>query len=120
MHVFIEPDSHSFPTAIRRKATLAPGAASRDRGKILRMTDHGSPASERRAYKRHEIWFPVTLVLANREVWGISRDVSSKGLLMSSMVFLQVGELVEVTFRVMPGRVMHKVTGRVVRYDENL
>jgi hypothetical protein len=84
------------------------------------MPDQGSPASERRAYKRYEIWFPVTLLVGSREVWGISRDVSSKGLLVSTRGSLPVGDPIVVRFRVSPEARAIEMAGCVIRHDENL
>jgi len=85
------------------------------------------PDSEQRRYARYSIWFPVTLKEADaagagkevKEVWGICRDLSPKGLMMSSMVILDVGKRVTVVFRLEPDGPQHSVTGRIVRGFRN-
>src|SRR5262249_12412945 len=79
-----------------------------------------SPDSEdRRAYRRYELWFPVTLKGFEREVWGICRDVSPGGLKLSTNVAIPVGAKVTAVFRVAPNEVEHQVEGAVTRTWQN-
>lgn len=81
--------------------------------------------SEKRSYRRYEIWFPVTLERpaaseADREVWAICRDASPGGILVSAMRPLQVNESCRVRFRLRPDDpTEHVVTGSVVRAERN-
>jgi hypothetical protein len=77
------------------------------------------PPSERRAYSRYEIWFPVTLVLPDKEVWSICRDASSKGLLVSAMAAIDVGVDVTATFSVTRGSQNLELHGHVLRHVSN-
>jgi hypothetical protein len=76
---------------------------------------------ERRAYTRYAIWFPITLVTAAgaREVWAICQDACSKGLLVSCMAPLEVGEGVSVKFRVTREAAERETTARVLRCTLN-
>jgi PilZ domain len=79
-----------------------------------------SPDSEdRRAYRRYELWFPVTLKIAEREVWGICRDASPGGLKVSTNVVVAPGSAVTAVFRVAPGEIEHRVEGVVTRSWQN-
>lgn len=77
------------------------------------------PPSNRRAYTRYEIWFPVTLTLGERQAVGICRDASTKGLLVSCTASLEIGDVVTARFRVSVDSPEHNLAGRVVRRDEN-
>ena len=70
---------------------------------------------ERRQYTRYAIWFPITLIAGTREVWAICQDACSKGLLLSSMAPLEVGESVAVKFRVTREAADLETTARVLR-----
>jgi hypothetical protein len=78
------------------------------------------PGSERRRYERHSLWFPVTLELAEREVWSICRDVSRTGLLVSARQPVPVGTKVTARFKIVVSQPEEWVLeAKVVRCEEN-
>jgi hypothetical protein len=74
---------------------------------------------EKRAYTRYNIWFPVTLEVAEGEVWCICRDASPAGLLVSSKVALEVGGSVVAVFRIAATEEMWRIKGRVARSSQS-
>ena len=86
-----------------------------------RLVDRHSeaPPSEQRRYVRYKIWFPVTLEVGTGQVWGICRDVSSKGIMISSGVTLERGDRVRAIFKIAPEGEEHRVPGIVVRSWRN-
>jgi hypothetical protein len=85
-----------------------------------RASDSIPPGSDRREYTRFRIWFPITLVSGEREVWAICRDASPKGFLVSSMATLAVGSPLLVRFRVTRDGENCEVTARVLRATTNV
>jgi hypothetical protein len=79
-----------------------------------------TPVSEKRQYRRYEIWFPVTLAVGEREVWAICRDVSPAGVLVSAVTPLEVGTTASARFRLRPSAEGETVaTATVVRAELN-
>lgn len=78
-----------------------------------------SPPSDQRRYARYKIWFPVTLEVATGQVWGICRDVSSKGIMISSGVILERSDRVRAIFKIAPDDVERRASGIVVRTWRN-
>lgn len=74
--------------------------------------------SERRAYERYCLWFPVEVDSANGGAVAICRDASSGGILLESARGLEVDAEVEVTFRATMGGELRKVKGRIVRIEQ--
>ncbi len=58
--------------------------------------------NEKRSYQRFNIWFPVTLVVGEQEVWAICRDASPGGFLLSAAAPIDVGAKVKARFKVSP------------------
>lgn len=82
--------------------------------------DDAAPGSERRAYRRYAIWFPVTLKTPTSEVWAICRDASVSGVLLSCVMPVEVGTRVEAVFKVTPDSDAERtISGRVVRQTSN-
>lgn len=76
--------------------------------------------TEKRRYQRYSIWFPVTIDDHGREVWGLCRDASSAGVLISSIARLEVGTEVRARFRVAPNSVPERtLDATVVRSDQS-
>jgi hypothetical protein len=76
--------------------------------------------SEKRAFQRRGIWFPVTLETNTGEVWAVARDAGAGGILISSAGALVVGTEVTVTFRMAPDDpTERKVKGKIVRFEPN-
>lgn len=74
--------------------------------------------SDKRNYHRFPIWFPITLVAGDREVWAICRDASSGGLLVSSEAPLEIGTKVVARFKVSPrARSERVLPAKVVRHE---
>lgn len=71
--------------------------------------------AERRNYRRYAIWFPVTLHVERGDVWGICRDASPGGVLVSTVTAIEVGARVVARFRVSPDGPEHSLTANVVR-----
>lgn len=57
---------------------------------------------DRRAYQRYPIWFPVTVTVGDLEIWGICRDASPKGILVSLVRPIEIDQRVAISFRVSP------------------
>jgi hypothetical protein len=85
-----------------------------------RASESIPPESDRRGYTRFRIWFPITLVSGDREVWAICRDASSKGFLVSSMATLAVGTSLLVRFRVTRDGEDREASARVLRATTNV
>jgi hypothetical protein len=76
--------------------------------------------SEKRAFGRHCIWFPVSVETDARQVWAVCRDIGAGGILISSAGALEVGAAVTITFRVAPNDTREqKIAGRIVRIEEH-
>jgi hypothetical protein len=74
--------------------------------------------SEKRAFDRHCIWFPVSIEAGSRQVWAVCRDIGAGGILISSAGALEVGATVTLTVRVAPDDPSErKVEGRIVRVE---
>ena len=74
--------------------------------------------TDKRAYHRFAIWFPITFATDTREVWAICRDASSGGLLVSAESPLAVGTKLTARFKVSPrARGERVVEARVVRHE---
>ncbi len=78
--------------------------------------------TEKRAYRRYPIWFPVTIHLAHgggeREVWAICRDASARGVLVSAIAPIDVGTAVTARFRVHSAKSPERtIRSRVVREE---
>jgi hypothetical protein len=72
----------------------------------------------RRENERYEIWLPVK-VDALREGIAVTHDASERGVLMLTASTLDAGANVEIALK-MPGEAEpRRVTGRVVRIEEN-
>jgi hypothetical protein len=83
-------------------------------------TSDRPPGSERRQYERLELWFPVTLDVAGREIWSICRDLSRTGIQVSARQRVPVGTPITVRFRVSPHDTTERVAeGKVVRCEDN-
>ena len=81
-------------------------------------------SNERRAGARFEVWFPVQIEPSGEKGGApritVSRDVSTRGILLSAASELTPGAKVTVTFRVLPDeKNERRVEGRVVRVDPN-
>jgi hypothetical protein len=79
---------------------------------------------ERRTGARFEVWFPVQIEPAEEKGGApritVSRDVSTRGILLSSASELKPGAKVVVSFRVLPDeKNERRVEGTVVRVDQN-
>ena len=78
----------------------------------------GDGGSERRRYKRHQMWFPVTIDVAGLEIWSICRDISECGLLVSARQALPVGTVVTARFKLTPNESDRTVSAKVVRCEQ--
>jgi hypothetical protein len=74
--------------------------------------------TEKRAYDRFSLWFPVTVDARSGAVWAVSRDASAGGILISGSQELAVGDEVTVTFRTSLEDPERKVAGRIVRVEK--
>jgi hypothetical protein len=75
---------------------------------------------ERRTAARYAVWFPVQVDADDLgQVVGITRDASSKGMLLQTNGNLSVGAPVAVTFRVRAGGDPLQVDATVVRAADN-
>jgi hypothetical protein len=77
--------------------------------------------AERRREKRHVVSFPVVVESQGRFSFvSVTKNVSTKGLLVLTAGKLEVGERVEIAYRA-KGRTVedHGVVGRIVRVDPN-
>jgi hypothetical protein len=76
--------------------------------------------SDKRAFDRHCIWFPVSVETGARQVWAVCRDIGAGGIMISSAGALEIGAAVTVTFRIAPNDpAERKVEGRIVRIEPN-
>lgn len=75
--------------------------------------------TERRNYRRYAIWFPVTIHVESSDVWGICRDASPGGVLVSTVTAIEVGARVSATFRVRPDGPERSLGANVVREVAN-
>lgn len=76
---------------------------------------------EKRNYHRFKIWFPVTLITEQGEVWAICRDASSGGFLLSAESPLEVGLEVQARFKVSPrARTERTIKAKVVRHEASV
>jgi|SRR4029079_8206335 hypothetical protein len=74
---------------------------------------------ERRKNGRYALWFPVTLDKDERQVWAICHDASAGGILIAGNAGMNVGDVVTVSFRVVPDDAeMRRIEGRIVRVEE--
>jgi hypothetical protein len=79
-----------------------------------------SSEAEKRLYQRYALWFPVTLVANGHELWAICRDASAGGILVSSVLPLEVGTKVVAKFRVAPNAAEERaVRAEIVRNTAN-
>lgn len=76
---------------------------------------------ERRDKNRYQVWFPVELDAdALKKRLAVTRNVSSRGLLLSASTNLDEGSKVIVTFRVLPGDAQERsVQGTIIRVEKN-
>jgi hypothetical protein len=74
---------------------------------------------QRRDHVRYQIWFPVQLGSDAQAKIAMTHNTSLGGMLVALSSQLTVGELVEVTFRLPPGDIEHRLTGRVMRLEPN-
>jgi hypothetical protein len=76
--------------------------------------------SDKRAFERSCIWFPVSVETDARQVWAVCRDIGAGGIMISSAGALEIGAAVTVTFRVAPDDpTERKVDGCIVRIEPN-
>jgi len=73
--------------------------------------------TEKRAFSRYSLWFPVTIDGPSRRVWAVCKDASAGGILISGSEGLSVGDVVKVSFRVSPEAAERVLSGRIVRVD---
>jgi hypothetical protein len=74
--------------------------------------------TEKRAFDRYTLWFPVTLDGEDSQVWAVCHDASAGGISLSGNEELRVGSTVTVVFRVDPDDPEERrVQGKVVRVD---
>jgi hypothetical protein len=72
----------------------------------------------RREAERYQVWIPVK-VDTLREGLAITRDASSGGVLMLTASTLEPGSSVEISLKMPDDPVPKRVTGRVVRVEDN-
>jgi hypothetical protein len=73
--------------------------------------------SDKRAFDRYALWFPVTIDRSSGQTWAVCKDVSAGGILISGGAGLAVGDVVTVTFRVSPDTEEKRLSGRIVRVE---
>ena len=74
--------------------------------------------AERRNHQRYTLWFPVTIDREAAQIWAVCHDASAGGIAISGNAGLAVGDLVTVSFRVLPDDPdTRKIQGRVVRVE---
>jgi hypothetical protein len=74
--------------------------------------------SDKRAYNRYSLWFPVTIDVRSQKVWAVCQDASAGGILISGSSELQVGDSVMVSFRTsLDDPEERTIAGRIVRVD---
>lgn len=75
---------------------------------------------ERRRSERRQLYFPVQLDAEQlRARLAVSKDVSSKGCLLSTQAHFEPGSRVAVVFRVPGEATDRRVEGTVVRFEPN-
>ena len=72
----------------------------------------------RRENERYQVWIPVK-VDALREGLAITHDASSRGVLMLTASTLEPGSPVEIALKMPDDPVPKRITGRVVRVEDN-
>ena len=72
----------------------------------------------RRENERYQVWIPVK-VDALREGIAITRDASTTGVMMLTASKLEPGTQIEISLKLPDNPVPKRVTGRVVRVEEN-
>lgn len=75
-------------------------------------------AMPRRENDRFQVWIPVK-VDALREGIAVTHDASSRGVLMLTASTLDPGAPIEVSLKLPDQAVPRRVTGRVVRVEDN-
>ena len=77
-------------------------------------------SSERRVSDRHKAFFPVAMDSETRkDRIAMSRNASSTGVLIGSPSRFDVGELLTMTFRILPSGPMYAgIVGKVVRVEQ--
>ena len=78
-----------------------------------------SALEEKRSYARYSIWFPVILETPTGQVWGICRDASPGGLMVSSAVTLGADAMVYAIFRLEAKEEDCRIRARIVRCWQN-
>jgi hypothetical protein len=74
--------------------------------------------SEKREYRRYEIFFPVTLRIGEEEIVGVCRDASAKGVLIAAATPVEPGASVVARFRTTTDlRDERTLEARVVRQE---
>ena len=76
------------------------------------------PTMPRRENDRFQVWIPVK-VDALREGIAVTHDASSRGVLMLTASTLDPGAPIEVSLKLPDQAVPKRVTGRVVRVENN-
>jgi hypothetical protein len=76
---------------------------------------------ERRRYPRHVVWFPVHLDAGELgEGVAVSKNASTKGILVAAATDFSVGAPVRISFRVLPvDQTPRRIEGTIVRIVEN-
>jgi hypothetical protein len=72
----------------------------------------------RRENERYQVWIPVK-VDALREGLAITRDASTRGVLMLTASKLEPGTSIELSLKLPDDPVPKRVAGKVVRVEEN-
>lgn len=76
--------------------------------------------SEAREKERFTVWFPMKVEgPAGPESVAVSRNVSTKGLLMAAASGLDVGKSITVTFRLAGHDSERTVQGKIIRAEQN-
>lgn len=80
--------------------------------------DSRQDGDDRRAYRRVELWFPVTLAFDEEVVLGLCQDVSAGGILVAAMSVVPVGAKTVARFRTSPElRDERTISGTIVRQE---
>ncbi len=74
---------------------------------------------ERRSEARVELWFPVSLGGIDPGGAGVTRDVSSRGCLLSTTIPVAPGSHIIVSFQLPGESEVRRLEGRVVRLEAN-
>lgn len=75
-----------------------------------------APSIDRRRTPRHEAFIPLEIGSARKTRIGVTRNASVEGLLVASHGSFEVGERVQLRFRLRRDRPYHRVRGMVVRH----